>query len=298
MSFEYYGRKIVIIGYLIRNHLMERTSKIIILLVTILIIIVSCNPQKKFATDFVTKSDQFSIMVLSPEFVYKNNLNTLLVDSLNITDEFIRDSILWQQSHFFKELNDSLFIANYILGYKVELEEYNVNIFDEESSMEFLEKDSNSYMINIAQLEIEEEDYDFRDETTIYDYVYFHDHKLKAVNINSWFEINMINDSSEENLFYTTNTITDDLNSSFDYNIFNGEVEYIHEIDSLTVHKIYEYAYLLGRIYATYTYDFMMNRYISKNQGYAVKKGDLLRFNPNTNTFFIAGENRFISMDE
>jgi len=259
---------------------------------------VSCVPQKQFAKEFVAKSAQFKVMVLSPNIVYKNNLNTYLVDSLNITDEKIRDSILWEQSHFFKNINDSLLIANYILGYKTELEKYGISIFSDESSLEFLSQDSNAYMINIAQLEIEEEDYDYRDEAEIYDYVYYHDHKLKAVNVNSWYEINMLNDTSDENIFYATNTITDDLNSSFDYNVFNGKVEYIHDVDSLTVHKIYEYSYLLGRIYATYTYDFMMNRYISKNQGYALKKEELLRYNPNTGTFFPAEDNRFISMDE
>lgn len=277
---------------------MEKIFKSFVVLFALSIIMVSCIPQKQFAKEFVSKSSQFKVMVLSPAVVYKNNLNTFIVDSLNITDETIRDSILWENSHFFKEINDSLFIANYILGYKTELEKYDILVFSDESSLDFLSLDSNAYMINIAQLEVEEEDYEYRDEAELYDYVYYHDHILKAVNVNSWYEINMINENSEETIFYASNTITDDLNSSFEYNVFNGKVEYIHEVDSLSVHKIYEYAHLLGRIYATYTYDFMMNRYISKKQGFALKKEELLRYNPNTRTFFAAEDNRFISMDE
>lgn len=277
---------------------MEKLFKCLVIIVTLSSVMVSCIPQKQFAKEFVAKSGQFKVMILSPDIVYKNNLNTYLVDSLGITDKSIRDSILWEHSHFFKNINDSLFIANYILGYRTELEQYGIKVFSDESSLDFLDQDSNAYMINIAQLEIEEEDYEYRDEAEIYDYVYYHDHILKAVNINSWYEINMLNKESEENIFYATNTITDDLNSSFEYNVFNGKVEYIQEVDSLTVHKIYEYAYLLGRIYATYTFDFIMNRYINTKQGYATKKEELLRYNPNTRTFLFAGENRFISMDE
>ncbi len=278
---------------------MQKQLKILVCVTTIILIGVSCSPQKKFASEFVSKSSKIKVMVLSPEIVYKNNLNTKIVDSLKITDEVIRDSLLWEQSVFFSHINDSLFIANYVLGYKTELAKYGIKIFDQESADSFFSEDSNAYLINIAQLEVEEEDYEYRDETEYYNYVYFHDHLFKAININTWFEINELNDDSiSENMFYATNTITDDLNSSFDFNVFSEKVEYIYEVDSLTLPKIYEYTYLLGRIYATYTFDFMMNRYINKKQGTALKKEELLRYNPNTRTFFFAGENRFISMDE
>lgn len=278
---------------------MQKYLNIFLISIISILFTTSCSLEKKLAKDFVNKSEQFKVLVLTPEMVYKNNLNTHIVDSLNITNEDERINMLWEQSTFFKDISDSLFIANYILGYKIELESYGIKVFNDESSADFFSQDSNAYLINIAQFEIEEEDYEFRDETEIYDYVYFHDHILKALNINSWFEINLINDHNQsENVFYATNTITDDLNSSFDFNIFTNRVEYYHEVDSLTLPKIYEYAYLLGRIYATYTFDFIMNRYIENQTGIKTRKPDLLRYNPNNGTFFYAGENRFISLDE
>jgi hypothetical protein len=259
----------------------------------------SCSLEKKLAREFVKNSSQYNAMVLTPEIIYKNNLNTHIVDSLNITDEDERYSMLWEQSYFLKNIDDSLFIANYILGYKSELKSYGVNVFGNYNSADFFSLDSNAFMINIAQFEIEEEDFFYRDEAEIYDYVYFHDHLLKAVNINSWFEINKLNDNEQsQNMFYATNTITDDLNSSFDYNVFTGKVEYTQELDSLSIGKIYEYGYLIGRIYATYTFDFMMNRYIEQQKGIKTRKSDLLRYNPNNGSFFYSGENRFISLDE
>ena len=200
--------------------MMLKPFKFFMLMGVVAIIAVSCSPQIKLARQFVERSSQFKVLVLTPQFVYKNNLNTQIVDSLNITDEEERNSMLWEQSHFFKEIDDSLFIANYILGYKTELEKYDIQVFDGKSMEGFFSEDSNTYLINIAQIEIEEEDYEYRDEEEYYDYVYFHDHLLKAVNVNTWFEINQVDDSAtKENIFYATNTITDDLNSSYDYNV-------------------------------------------------------------------------------
>lgn len=278
---------------------MLKLFKINLISLFVLFVFIGCSTEKKFANEFVRKSSQIQVMVLSPEFIYKNNLNTNIVDSLGITEEIIRDSLLWEQSDFLKEINDSLLIANYILGYKSELGAYNIRVIDEENANSLMSLDSNAYMINLAQIEIEEEDYEYRDETQIYDYVYYHDHLFTALNINSWFEINMINDNiASENIFYTTNTITDDLTSSYNYNMFSSQVEYIYEVDSLNLSKIYEYTYLLGRIYATYTFDFIMNRYIEEKKGFPIAKSDLLRYNPNTRSFIVAGKNRFISLDE
>ncbi len=238
-------------------------------------------------------------MVLAPTSIFKHNLNTAIVDSLGITDDKTRDSLLWEQSCFIKNIDDSLLIANYILGFEKELANYNVKVYDQGSSAAFMQSDSNAWMINIAQLELEEEDYEYRDETEYYGYVYYHDHLLKAVNVNSWFEINELNSNDgKNNVYYATNTITDDLNSSYDFDIFTEKVVYRYDIDSLDLPGLYEYVYLLGRIYATYTYDYLMNKYISQKQGFPMKKTELLRYYPPNGTFFQAGENRFISLDE
>ncbi|NOY50921.1 MAG: hypothetical protein GXO88_10220 [Chlorobi bacterium] len=259
----------------------------------------SCNPQKKLAREFVSKSKDYKLLVLAPNSIYKHNLNTGIIDSLGITDEKTRDSLLWEQSYFIKNIDDSLLIANYILGFKNELANYKVKVYNQGAYEGFMQSDSNAWMINIAQLEVEEENYEYRDETEYYGYVYYHDHLLKAVNVNSWFEINKLNsDDQKNNVYYATNTITDDLTSSYDFDIFTEKVVYQYDIDSLDMPGLYEYVYLLGRIYATYTYDYLMNKYISKKQGFPMKKTELLRYYPPSGTFFQAGENRFITLDE
>lgn len=277
---------------------MKKISNYIILVILIAFF-GSCSPQKKLAREFVNKSKSYSVMLIQPEFVYKKNLNTNIVDSLGITDVKLRDSLLWEQSDFIQKIDDSLLIANYSLGFINELKNYNINVYDENESAKFLSLDSNAWMVNIAQLQIEEEKYEYRDETEYYSFIYYHDHLLNAVNINSWFEVSMVNSNEQKpNVYYATNTITDELESSYNFDIFNDKVSYIFNIDTLNLSKIYEYSYLLGRIYATYTFDFIMNDYVRKNLGYPIKKEELLRYIPISKSLIPAGENRFISLDE
>jgi hypothetical protein len=271
----------------------------LILIIVLISVLGSCSPQKNLARDFVNQAKSYSVMLIQPEFIYKKNLNTNIVDSLGITDVKLRDSILWEQSDFIKKIDDSLLIANYSLGFITELRNYDINVYDENQSAKFLSLDSNAWLVNIAQIQIEEEKYEYRDETEYYSYVYYHDHLLNAVNVNSWFEVSMLNSNDQKpNVYYATNTITDELESSYDFDVFNDKVSYIYNIDTLNLSKIYEYSYLLGRIYATYTFDFIMNDYINKNLAYPLKKEEWLRYVPMSRSLITAGENRFISLEE
>ncbi|PLX04738.1 MAG: hypothetical protein C0595_01990 [Marinilabiliales bacterium] len=178
-------------------HRMKKISNYIIFIVLISFFS-SCSPQTKLAREFVNKSNSYSVMLIQPEFIYKKNLNTNIVDSLGITDVKLRDSILWEQSDFIKKIDDSLLIANYSLGFITELKNYNIKVYDENESAKFLSLDSNAWMVNIAQIQVEEEKYEYRDETEYYSYIYYHDHILNAVNINSWFEVSMINSNDQK----------------------------------------------------------------------------------------------------
>lgn len=270
-----------------------------ILIVSLVFVLASCSPQLKLAREFVSNSNSYRVLVFEPREIIKHNLNTNIVDSLGITDEQERNSSLWESASFINKINDSLLIANYKLGFETEMKNYRVRVYDQSNLDEFMTADSNAWIVNVAQMEIEEQKYDYRDDAEFDGYVYFHDFKLNAVDINTWYEIHEINASTQDKkVYYATNTITDDLDSDFSYDVFSDKVKYNYDIDSLNTSKIYEYVYLLGRIYATYTYDLMLNRYVAEKLGQEIPKEQLLRYYPPNKSFFRAEENRFISLDE
>jgi len=260
----------------------------------------SCSPEKKLATEFVYKTSTKNILVLAPEYLFKSNIKTYLLDSLNIADDNKdKDSLLLLHSDFLHNLNDSLFIANYVLGYKQSLSKFGFNVFVQNQTEQFLMKDSNSYQINIAQIELEETLYTYRDEEMIYDTYFYHDHNLNAVYVNSWFEINSTDDDiPSHSIYFASDMITDIVDGMFDYDIFSSKVKYLYNIDSLKQDVLYAFAYRLGSEYAGYTFDLLLNTELNEKLDPAVRSANYWRYNPVNHTFYLAEDDRFIILDE
>jgi len=271
----------------------------VIAVVILLGVVSSCSPEKKIATEFVSKASTKNILVLAPDYLFKVNLKTYLMDSLAIADDEKKDSLLLIHSEFLSELNDSLFIANYMLGYSKTLGRYGFKIFNQEQIEEFLSLDSNTYQINIAQVELEETIYTFRDEVSIYDNKYFYDHNLNAVYVNSWFEINNLDkDESVQQIYFSSDMITDIADGTFDYDIFSGKVRYMYNLDSLKTNVLYEFAYRLGREYAGYTFDFLLNDELNSKVQPDARTNKYWRYDPINHYFYPATDDRFILLKE
>ena len=81
----------------------------------------SCSVEERLAANFVSNTNTRSILVFPAAYIYKVNQKTEILDSLNITNETSFDSVLYAHSDYIQHLNDSLFLANYTLGYQKEL---------------------------------------------------------------------------------------------------------------------------------------------------------------------------------
>ena len=269
---------------------------IIILLATITFF--GCNPEKKLAIEFASKASRTNVLVLEPENIFKVNLKTYLLDSIGITNDQNKDSALLANSEYLYGLNDSLFIANYILGYKKSLSGYGVKVFDQNEADVFFSLDSNTHQINIAQIEIEETIYTYRDEALYYDKLYYHDHNLNAIYVNSWFEYsNLESDTSNQEIYFATDLITDIPDGYFEYDIFNSKVRYLYNIDSLERDMLYEFAYRIGSEYARYTFDLLLNNELNTKIPADQRSNTYWRYNPGRNTFYPALDDKFIPMD-
>lgn len=269
------------------------------LAVTILLFgIISCSPEKKLAMDFASRAKTKNILILSPQFLYKTNLKTYLLDSIAHGLKDNNDSILLLHSDYLAELNDSLFIANYMLGYKKTLSKIGFRIFDEEQMDSFMSIDSNTYQVNIAQIELEETIYTYRDEAEVFDSYYYHDHNLNAVYVNSWFEFSYLDKvSSKQQIYFTTDLITDLPEGTFDYDIFSGKVRYMYNIDSLKVNDLYGYAYRIGQEYAKYTFDMLLNQELDNKLIPDQRSEKYWRFDPSQFYFYPATDDRFVPLD-
>jgi hypothetical protein len=262
-------------------------------------LLLSCSSERKFATAFVDKSVKRSVLVFYPDFLFKTNQKTFLLDSLGVTDEAQFDTVLMANSKYLQFVDDSLFLANYVLGFTKELTAFGFDVFAETRIEEFMEVDTNAFVINTAQIELEETIYTHTDESIIYDTYYSHDQDLEAVYVNSWIEISQVNDNSNNpNVYFATGLVTDDFEGDFSYDIFTGKISYIYNIDSLKQADLYRYAYQLGRTFAGYTFDFLLNTYLDKTVPKEERSGNYWRFNPYDKTFFPAYDDRLVPLDD
>jgi hypothetical protein len=260
--------------------------------------ITSCSPEKKLAIDFTNKANTKSILLLVPDYTYKVNLKTYILDSLDLSDDINKDSVLLSNSKYLSKLNDSLFIANYILGYAKSLSGFGFKMYHQNQLEDFLTIDSNSYQVNIAQIELEETLYTYRDEVDVFDSYYFHDHNLNAIYVNSWFEIDELDNESKHPIYFATDLITDMADGAFDYDIFSNRVRYMYNIDSLELNTLYDFAYRLGSEYAKYTFDVLLNQELDRKVEDGARSEKYWRYDPDQHTFYPATDDRFIPLDD
>ena len=262
-------------------HYRIRILKSAIPLVGIVVVLIAgffygCNPEKKLAKSFVYQSGKRSALVFSPEYIYKENQKTWLLDSLkgNFSDEQ-KDSLLWEMSDYVKNINDSIFLKKFTRGFFYQLAKYGFDVFDQDAIDLFMQNDSSAYFINIPQVELDETIYPYKDKMLINGYTYFHQHYLNAIDLSTWLEISKVNDTIiNKQVMFASDLITDDLNGSFDYDEETDQLKYYYKIDTLTVNQLYDLAITLGKKYAGYTYDYLLNRYILTQK----QPGDTLQY--------------------
>ncbi len=247
--------------------------------------------ERKLAKEFVAQASKISISVTPPPFLYKYNLKTGIFDSISYQNKRERDSILWTHSHFIQHIVDSVFIRDYMKGYTTELKKYGLHVITKSNS------DSNAYEVSVSQIELEEQYYLYADTAYYGNDVYAYYQSLNALDISSWFLLHepLLSGKSGKVLF-AENLLTDNIDGHFDVDPYSGKIKYLYQFDSLTVKKIYTYAQNLGRTYAGYTFDYLLNTFLGKNTPASRRTKRYWRYDPYRKKFFFALKDRFIPM--
>lgn len=240
------------------------TYRPIILLTLVAAITASCSIERKFAREYVKDDTTRTVLLMSPDYIFKKSLKEWEVDSVDELDEWTLDSILLEKSMFLKRIDDSLFLDFYLRHFVDELQKLGFIVYGEDSLVTFLSGKPNAHIINLAQLEIEEYIMPYREEEQFGDYIYFEVIDLNAINLNSWIEISKVNEEEDKALFFASHYLTDEMEGYFRYYYFTGEVGFNYEVDTIPMSNIYKLGALAGYEYAGYTFDYLMNKYIDK----------------------------------
>ena len=184
-------------------------------------------------------------------------------DSVAIPENFPLDSILFQRTKLLKNISDSIFLENYLNGFIQSVSKKGFQVFLSNELDAFLAVETPAYIFKFAQVELAEETYPHViDEnafgTDIYKVV-----ALDLVSISSWFEFEA-RDTVWRKVFYAEDYIMDDFEGELFMDENKNKPVLYYSLDSLSIEYVYQMANDVGKKYADYFTDFLMNNYIQK----------------------------------
>lgn len=250
------------------------------LLLVFTLLLSSCQTELKLAKKYRTERPYIEAAVYFPERAeVKTEYSTQYGKKTEVLDNFSQD----------------LFLDVMYNAYAKAMEDYGIEVYVPEDA-DNVQVDSIHWLVILSRMEIsgritEYEDYLFS-ETDEFSYK----HPLNTVNVASWFEIN---DGDWKPVLFCEHNLMDGFDSEADYSFWTRKIDYNYTIDTLKVEDVYNYAVYLGKLYAGYTYDYMMNSYVEdelKKKGYSYQL--LLRYDPYKKQLRYADEDGFIEIGE
>lgn len=274
--------------------------KLLLMPLLIYLAFTSCSFEVSVAKKYLKSHPEISVLILEPDYIFKTNLVVDEITGFDSFDNDTKDSLWYSTSRFLNNIDDSAFIINYMNSLKEELKLLGFKVYNQESIDTFMFVDSNAYILNIGQIEIEEyikhlTESEIFDDTSLY----YKSFKLNAVNVNSWFEINAINTSDIEGVvLFASETLVDNFKGRFRKNVWVGNIMYKYSLVPLSVFEIQNSSYFFGKKYAGYIFDYLLNAHISgKLPGY---QGNLtyLHYNRQKQKLSRAYKDKFIVTEQ
>ncbi len=221
-----------------------------------LMFLAGCSTEVRLANRFLSQSRGTMAAVYFPETAQV----TLLQD-----DEGDYSKIL-------DSISQNMFLDILYASYADELGRYGVEVYIPDDP-DHVEVDSTHWMVIVSKVEMQGLYTEYVD--NLFDYLdeYNYSFMLNTVNVAAWFDIN---DGDWHPTMYDEHNLTDGFKSYVTRN--NEGSQYHYEIDVLNTDDVYSYAVFLGKRYAGFTYNYMMNHYIGDEMK---KKGNVARYKLN-----------------
>jgi hypothetical protein len=252
--------------------------KNIIIGIIVALMLTSCGTEFSLAKKFVGQSSDMQVAVYFPE-----EAKVTLIQDNDGTYTQVLDS-----------LNQDVFLDVMYAAYADELGRYKVNVYIPDDP-DAVQVDSTHWLVLLSQVEIQGLFTDYVDELFDFTDEYAYTFPLNTVNVASWFDVN---DGEWRPTLFDEYNLTDDFDSHV---AFSREgLQYYYNITPLKIKDVYDFAVFLGKRYAAFTYDYMMNRYVEVEMGAkSLAPRFRLRWDPYEGSFYFQQEDEgFIELKE
>ena len=253
----------------------------ILLLVLGTMLLLSCSGPQSVARRFVKNNRKTVVALYLPGRLEKRNLrNDSIPENLADSSLQIQIAYLEKQVKVIDKVNDDKFLDIIYLTMKETLKDYGLKVeyWEDEDML----PDSTHWVIEIPRIEVTEV-CDPQQFCGWIDYnKYCMDVPVDLVNVAVWF--NLANDTVST-MTFTEQNFFNDTEVRFDLDSRNNVVAKI-SCDTIDIDGFYKFATILGRLYAGYCYDFMLNKYIDNHTVEAIDTINRYRYNPYDRYFY------------
>ena len=232
----------------------------------LLMMLTGCTLEQKLSRNFIELEKSSQFVILQPDIVFKYNLKEFEVPGVDTLDEISKNAVLLENSLFLKAISDSLLIEDIVSGFVKALRNYGMEVYFESDMDTLLAKGGTPYIINLAQISLEEYIHPYSSEEYVYDEaIVISGIDLDAINYNLWLEISRLNTEKENKVLFASDYLLDDLNGTLKQNLLTGKLSFDYTLDTINTDRIYEFGRRFGKTMAGYLFDYLMNTYIGEN---------------------------------
>lgn len=231
---------------------------LIILLVSSLF---SCSTEYLVHKSFKRKNE-YNLLIIPNNTVLKTNgkIKELYPNFAQLPED-LQDTIWNAQSIFLDANSDSVLTKKVYNSLLNRLQNTNLKTYTANKESEFPYSAENSYILKVAQLELEE---DVKQVPFIYPLNEFEELykevEINTLDLNIWFEVSKANSEDKALILYAQKTIGDKVNGRF-YQAFNGEYKFEYSKTEITEESALMLAQQGGYAFAQYIYDYFLNKY-------------------------------------
>lgn len=271
-------------------------NKILLMSFLMLIVFVSCSPQKKLAYDFVKKSKGASVAFYVPNELEKSNMrsdcNPEIIDLFLLEEDQLQDSID-SKIKILNKIDDEIFLNVVAASFEETLEDYGLTLRYLED--ENVSADSLHWVVDLSHVEIQELIAHQLSRCGVdgnYEFI-----PITRVNVASWF--NLLTESGSELVFTEQNYDEDVVDCYYTLDSLNNLVTNI-EFQDISIEGFYNFAVVLGKLYAGYSFDYFMNEYVRREMRNKKKEysDDIyLRYDPYEAYIYYTRSDKFIPME-
>jgi hypothetical protein len=259
--------------------------------------LISCLPGTRIARKYIRQKEKESIFLLSPEYLYKENLNSSAIPGFRSLDSLEKDSALFFNSCLIQYLDDSMVLRAFYEAMADALKAHGYKVYTDAGMSDFFLQEK-AWVISIAQQEFQEYSYPyypmgFYEDTIVYAAAI----EVNGISLNTWFEVSRVNDTLPFQVLFNPTIFEDTILGDFYWNPFTDEYPYFYSRSDIQLELVKDLAAKSGRTNAGLFVDYMMNLYVNSHRRKKISKDYYLHYNTRKNKFHLAKKDRLIPLD-